>query len=729
MRTTRTVSILCAILVSVAVAGAASIDVGVMDVEKVEGKGYGERGISQALSEHPDFKAQWFSDLSPETLAKFDAIVLANIYNLGKQPEGWEKTLREYVENGGGLVLTHNCPGPKPTELFPEILGGQTHHTGTSIPSFSDHPVTFGLSAFTVAFGDHWDFEPGPDGQVAIRCEAGEPFAVVGTVGNGRIVRIGSCVGLNGRSEEEVPTGGEARLLTNAVAWAAGTSPWHLSEYGDITVGIRPAEGYVAQPEPLKALVTVSVRKPAIAMPLKIALYDEAGKEVSNAAVVVQGNKQPGRDIYLRTEAEVELTTRGLADGTYVLTADGEGVMPDEVNVILRGQLMEQDHKHTIYARQVFQNATCKFGFNQGYEFYYDRKTKTARFDGEMLDAYMKRIKDTGFNTYDFCQGYLWTEESFETFEKVLQSAQRHELKVWATLVPPSEEVSLRKMPRDEAWEYFYTTVERFAQLSLKYPNFVAFTCDDFSHDLGFFTTEMMAEMARRWRSINPKLLFAPLLYLPGINAEFIRTRGPYIDGVVFHYRAESKPATYIDNYDPKNFDMYADVMRYEFKRVRQIMGDKPLISGLYIWYYQGGWGVLTPDEKNPTEEHTVRDAVLKCEISHEFALGTRIYGLGIGHPAYEAMGKLQIQWEKEGDDWGRGDIGDPESEIRKYRGALDNPPYFGTLAGGNTSLINSLQRAFGLPRIDIGWRLKEGKFDPEKAVDDFFASRSHAPA
>jgi len=730
MRTAKTMSVLWAILVSVAVAAAASIDVGVMDVAKAEGKGYGARGISQALGEHADFKPQWFSDLSAETLAKFDAVVLANIYNLGKQPAGWEKVLREYVENGGGLVMTHNCPGPKPTELFPEILAGQTHHTGQSIASFSNHPVTFGLSAFTVAFGDHWDFEAGADGQAAIRCEADEPFTVVGTVGKGRLVRIGSCVGLNGRSEEEIPTGGEARLLMNAVAWAAGTSPWHLSEYDDITVGIRPAEGYATQPEPLKALVTISVRRPAIAMPLKIALYDEAGKEVSSSAVVVEGRKQPGRDIYLRTEAEVELPTRGLTDGTYVLTADGEGVMPDEVKVILRGQLMEQDRKHTIYARQVFQNVTCKFSFNQGYEFYYDRKTQTARFDGEMLDAYMKRIKETGFDTYDFGPaGYLWNDDNFALLEKVAESAQKVGVKVWATLVPPSEKEDLRKMPRDEAWEYFYTTVERFAQLSLKYPNFVAFTCDDFSHDLGFFTTEMMAEMARRWRSINPKLLFAPLLYLPGITEEFIRTRGPYIDGVVFHYRAESKPATYIDNYDPKSFEMYADVMRYEFKRVRQIMGDKPLISGLYIWYYQGGWGVLTPDEKNPNEEHIVRDAVLKCEISHEFALGTRIYGLGIDHPAYAAMGELHKQWEKDGDDWGRGDISDPESEIRKYRGALDNPPYFATLAGGDTSLISSLQRALGLPRIDIGWRLEEGKLDPEKAVDDFFASRSPAPA
>lgn len=729
MRTTRTVSILFAIVVSVAVAGAASIDVGVMDVEKVEGKGYGERGISQALGEHPDFKAQWFSDLSAETLAKFDVIVVANAYDLGKQPEGWEKTLRSYVENGGGLVITHNCPAAKSEEIFSEIVTGVNKHVGQRIPSFTDHALTFGMNAFDTAFGDHREITPGPDGEVVIRNPVDEPVCVVGQIGEGRLVRLGPCIGLGALTKEEKPVGMEARLLFNAVAWAAGVNPWHLSDYGEVTVNIQPAEDAVEQPAPIVAVVTVSVRKPSIAMPLKVVLYDEAGNEVSSTPVVVQGRKQPGRDMYLRTEAEVELATRGLPDGTYTLTADGEEVLPQEVQVALRGKLMEQDRKHTAVARQALQNTVSKFVFNQGYEFNYDRKTKTARFDGEMLDAYMKRIKETGFNTYDYFKGYVWTEEAFESLEQVCESAQKHGLKVWATLAPPSGSEEIAKWSPDKVRDYYFDTAERFARISLKYPNLVAFTCDDFDYNYSLFNPEMMAEMARRWRSINPNLFFLPLIYYGGITEEFMHSRGPYLDGIVFHFRANSGPHQYIDEYDPKNFDMYADVQRYEFKRIRQIMGDKPLIAGLYIWYYQGGWGVLTPDEKNPTEEHIVRDAAQKFEISHEFALGTRIYGLGIDHPAYEAMGKLQIEWEKDGDDWGQGDISDLESDIRKYRGALDNPPYFGTLAGRNTSLIHFLWREFALPRIDIGWRLKEGKFDPEKAVSDFFASRSHAPA
>ena len=40
-------------------------------------------------------------------------------------------------------------------------------------------------------------------------------------------------------------------------------------------------------------------------------------------------------------------------------------------------------------------------------------------------------------------------------------------------------------------------------------------------------------------------------------------------------------------------------------------------------------------------DEHVVRDAVQKLEIAHEYADGVRVYGLGIDHEAYQAMGKL----------------------------------------------------------------------------------------
>ena len=88
---------------------------------------------------------------------------------------------------------------------------------------------------------------------------------------------------------------------------------------------------------------------------------------------------------------------------------------------------------------------------------------------------------------------------------------------------------------------------------------------------------------------------------LHGVNCavcgmSFRERYGPCIDGIVFHFRAESDPAGYIPGYDPKSFDMYAEVMRQEFSRVREVMGDKAVLAGIYIWYYKGGWGVMTPE-------------------------------------------------------------------------------------------------------------------------------------
>lgn len=709
--------ILC---MTVSLANALTLDVAVLDLSKAEGQCIGERAVFDLFAAHPDLNPRWITDLQPDTLAGFSAVVLPDVHSTGNLAEGWAQTLRAYVEAGGGLVITHDSRGLPPHELFPEIEAVAGRHIGQRISSFTNHALTFGLGAFDAAFGDHWDMQPGPAGEAVATCAQDKPVVVVGQLGQGRVVRVGLCVGITGSGEQQVPEGMEARLMLNSVAWAAGTSPWHLTDYGDVTVALEAQDEAVAQPEPVHVAVTVSIRAAEIAMPVRIVLRDEAGAQVSDASVVVEGRKQPGRGVYLRTQAQVELPTADLPDGRYTLSAEGEQVSAPQIAVNLRGQLMAEDRERTLRAREVLQNTVSKFVFNQGYEF---------NRDISLLDPYMAKIKETGFNTYDYSGGDIWREESFEMLEKVLDSAQRHGLMVWATFNPPSGSREIAEWELEKRQNYYYETIERFAHLSLRYPNFVAFTCDDFDYNYGFFTTEMMAEMARRWRSINPDLYFLPLIYYGGITEEFMRTRGPYLDGVVFHFRANSYPPSYIDNYDPKDFDMYGDVQRYEFKRIRHIVGDKLLISGVYIWYYEKGWGVLTPDEQNPSVEHIVRDAAQKFEISHDYAIGTRIYGLGIDHPAYEAMGDLQKQWEHEGSDWGRADISDPEKEVRKYRVALDNPPYFATLLQRPSELSEQLLRQLDVPQIDLHWRMMEDAFDPHEAVNRFFASRSPAPS
>ena len=205
------------------------------------------------------------------------------------------------------------------------------------------------------------------------------------------------------------------------------------------------------------------------------------------------------------------------------------------------------------WMRKHLLNTVSKFAFTQGYSF---------RKNPENLRPFLEAIKARGFNRWDqMAVGAIWNDEQFESFERSLQVAAEVRLKVWATLSPPSGREAIARMPPHERQQYYYSTVERFARLANKYPNFVAFTCDDIDYNWRFFTPEMLAEMARRWWTICPRLAFLPLVYW-GFDKTLFESRGDHIDGIVFHFRAGSYPPAYSPGYDPKNFDMYGDVMR-----------------------------------------------------------------------------------------------------------------------------------------------------------------------
>ncbi|MCD6360038.1 MAG: hypothetical protein J7M38_04175 [Armatimonadetes bacterium] len=361
------------------------------------------------------------------------------------------------------------------------------------------------------------------------------------------------------------------------------------------------------------------------------------------------------------------------------------------------------------WMREHLTGTVSKFEFTQGYDF---------RRHPENLLPFMQAIRERGFTTWDqHAAGGIWDDAAFESLERSIQAAAEAGLDVWVTLSPPSGRQEIARWPLQQRREYYYTCAERFAALAAKYPNFVAFGCDDFMpYNRRFFTPEMMAEMARRWRAICPRLAFVPLLYWGSFDESFFENLGDYVDGIVFHFRAQSYPPEYIPGYDPKNFDMYGDVMRYELKRVRRIAGDWPVICGIYIWYYKRGWGVLTPDEQNPTVEHIVRDAVQKLEIAHQYADGVRVYGLGIDHEAYRAMEPLLKQWQAEGSAWGR-ERGDPESHLGRWTQVLGDGPYLGTLMSGERGLGYTLPRVCPWMRVELARLFQRGEFDPQQGA------------
>ena len=151
------------------------------------------------------------------------------------------------------------------------------------------------------------------------------------------------------------------------------------------------------------------------------------------------------------------------------------------------GEAPVRGPERLAWMRERLRNTVSKFEFTQGYTF---------RKHPDRLKPFLAAIKARGFNVWDqHAAGYIWGDEQFASLERSLQAADDVGLKVWATLVPPSEKAELRRMPEAQRRAYFVTCVERFARLAAKYPSFVAFTCDDFSHDLGFFTPEVLVEV------------------------------------------------------------------------------------------------------------------------------------------------------------------------------------------------------------------------------------------
>ena len=146
----------------------------------------------------------------------------------------------------------------------------------------------------------------------------------------------------------------------------------------------------------------------------------------------------------------------------------------------------------------------------------------------------ISRLKELGIDTYFYL---VWRSpvDWDDLKDEFLPAAREAGINVVVYLVPPSESTG-------ELKSYPYTTdyiawAKAIAELSLRYPNLIAWAIDDFDGNLSYFTPEYMATMAKTARNINPRLGFLPLLYATAVTQQFLSTRGAFIDGVIVAYR------------------------------------------------------------------------------------------------------------------------------------------------------------------------------------------------
>ncbi len=199
--------------------------------------GTGDEGILAALDAAQGIQAQKLEWLSPETLGRLQAVIIPHGAQVGVRDQimPWRAVLRRYVELGGGLVLTHNAVGFRGVfageELFSEIETSAGRNDAWTVHKAPDssHPLALQLpDSIRHGYSDHITMHPGPLGQVICVDERGDPTAVAGEFGAGRVVAMGVLVGWRAtvqelkhyEGESAAPEGAERALLVESVRWA-----------------------------------------------------------------------------------------------------------------------------------------------------------------------------------------------------------------------------------------------------------------------------------------------------------------------------------------------------------------------------------------------------------------------------------------------------------------------------------------------------------------------------
>lgn len=162
------------------------------------------------------------------------------------------------------------------------------------------------------------------------------------------------------------------------------------------------------------------------------------------------------------------------------------------------------------------------------------------------LDRLIEELQDLQMNSYHWL--VRETKDDLKVAVKFIRKARKAGINVWITLVPPSESPPITKVGYSEPYRLdFELWAVNLARLSLKYPNLVAWSIDDFVHNLKFFTPEYVERFTRMARDINPNLKFVPCCYYRQTTEGFVNQYGSYFDGILFPYRAESAGANLKD--------------------------------------------------------------------------------------------------------------------------------------------------------------------------------------
>ncbi len=321
------------------------VTVAVFDANAAGGRGFGAQSIQDALSALDGVQSELIVDLSLATLGGYDCIVLPNVHTWGaagtpgllrEHPElAWagdpRACLEAYVRMGGGLVLTHQSNGTSQAlspSIVPSVLSAPDKTLDATPAEIAAHPVTAGIDAIAPTFGDARIVAPGLDGEVLMRNAGGEPLAVVGDFGAGRVVGMGFCPGIDANEDAVAVSSGEAALLANAVRWAGADDarPYALVAAPDAITLLAPEDRVALT---LSAVATAPDAPATVEA--RIGLLDESFAPVAEVAPVELSIPMGG-------SASAEIDAGALDDGTCYVALSAPGSDDREVIATVENQ-------------------------------------------------------------------------------------------------------------------------------------------------------------------------------------------------------------------------------------------------------------------------------------------------------------------------------------------------------------------------------------------------------
>ncbi|MBI2195320.1 MAG: beta-galactosidase trimerization domain-containing protein [Planctomycetes bacterium] len=207
---------------------------------------FGVQGLAEGLKEAPNCRVQVLQELSADSLAAFDCLVVPDTgFGEGEAAEArisrFVHLLPAYVGAGGGLLLLGRSTGsqypyPEKPSPFPEICEARGDFSFWYLKP-ADSPLAKGVSPFLVErFGGPWGgdmfiWHQAGEGEVFLTDALSRPVGVAGVHGAGRVVSLGIPAGIARKKdaaegaqpvEERIDSSNQARLLANLFRWLAG---------------------------------------------------------------------------------------------------------------------------------------------------------------------------------------------------------------------------------------------------------------------------------------------------------------------------------------------------------------------------------------------------------------------------------------------------------------------------------------------------------------------------